>query len=86
VTEPAVPAKFSMIPDPDPGTPAISQEPVTLALPPQTSTSAVRILLVLVLCNRTRRPFGSDNFYEAIERLTGFDTRPGKPGRPAKKQ
>jgi len=36
--------------------------------------------------NRTGRPFGSDGFYEVIEKLTGCDTRPGNPGRPVKKQ
>ena len=36
--------------------------------------------------NRTGQPFGSDGFYEVIEKLTGCDTRPGNPGRPVKKQ
>ena len=34
--------------------------------------------------NRTGRPFGSDGFYEVIEKLSGCDTRPGNPGRPVK--
>ena len=36
--------------------------------------------------NRTGRPFGSDDFYTLVEKLTGFNVRPGKPGRPSKKQ
>jgi len=32
--------------------------------------------------NRTGRPFGSDDFYAVVEKLTGFDVRPGTPGRP----
>jgi len=36
--------------------------------------------------NRTGRPFGSDEFYTVVEKLTGFNVRPGKPGRPSKKQ
>jgi putative transposase len=36
--------------------------------------------------NRTGRPFGSDDFYAVIESLTGINTRPGKPGRPIKKE
>ncbi len=36
--------------------------------------------------NRTGRPFGRDHFYSVIEKLTGRDTRPGKPGRPARKK
>jgi putative transposase len=34
--------------------------------------------------NRTGRPFGSDEFYTVIEKLTGDNTRPGTPGRPKK--
>ncbi len=36
--------------------------------------------------NRTGRPFGPDDFYTVVEKLTGFNVRPGKPGRPSKKQ
>ncbi len=36
--------------------------------------------------NRTGRPFGSDEFYTVVEKLTGFNVRPGKPGGPSKKQ
>ena len=36
--------------------------------------------------NRTGRPFGSDNFYTVVEKLTGFNVRPGKPGRSSQKQ
>ncbi len=32
--------------------------------------------------NRTGRPFGADEFYAIVEKLTGRDTRPGRPGRP----
>ena len=35
--------------------------------------------------NRTGRPFGSDDFYSVVEKLTGHDTRPGRPGRPTSK-
>lgn len=35
--------------------------------------------------NRTGRPFGPEGFYTVVEKLTGCDTKPGKPGRPAKK-
>ena len=45
-----------------------------------------RLTDVLEEKNRTGRPFGSDDFYAVIERLTGIDTRPGTPGRPPKKQ
>jgi putative transposase len=36
--------------------------------------------------NRTGRPFGPDRFYSVVEKITGRDTRPGAPGRPAKKK
>lgn len=36
--------------------------------------------------NRTGRPFGPDDFYSVVEKLTGCNVRPGLPGRPAKKQ
>jgi hypothetical protein len=42
--------------------------------------------LLLEEKNHTGRPFGSDDFYYVVEKITGYDTRPGKPGRPAKKQ
>jgi putative transposase len=41
--------------------------------------------LLLEEKNRTGRPFGADDFYNVIEKLTGNDTRPGCPGRPRKK-
>ncbi len=36
--------------------------------------------------NRTGRPFGSDDFYSIVEKLTGCDTRLGYPGHPAQKR
>ncbi len=42
--------------------------------------------LLLEEKNRTGRPFGSDDFYAVVEKITGCDTRPGNPGRPAQKQ
>jgi len=36
--------------------------------------------------NRTGRPFGAAQFYSIVEKITGRDTRPGRPGRPAGKQ
>lgn len=36
--------------------------------------------------NRTGRPFGPDDFYTVIKKLTGINTRPGVPGRPPKKE
>ena len=36
--------------------------------------------------NRTGRPFGPDEFYSEIERITGVNTRPGSPGRRPKKE
>ena len=36
--------------------------------------------------NRTGRPFGSDQFYSIVEKITGRNTRPGTPGRPSKKK
>ncbi len=35
--------------------------------------------------NRTGRPFGADQFYSVVEKITGRDVRPGIPGRPPKK-
>ena len=53
---------------------------------PDFLSADTRLTDVLEEKNRTGRPFGSDDFYAAIERLTGIDTRPGTPGRPPKKQ
>lgn len=36
--------------------------------------------------NRIGRLFGSDDFYAVVERLPGFDVRPGTPGRPSIKR
>ncbi len=41
--------------------------------------------LLLEEKNRTGRPFGADEFYSVVEKLTGCDTRPGSPGRPTQK-
>lgn len=35
--------------------------------------------------NRTGRPFGPDIFYDVVKEITGRNTRPGEPGRPAQK-
>jgi hypothetical protein len=40
--------------------------------------------LMLEEKNRTGRPFGPDGFYSVVKKLTGCDTRPGRPGRPKK--
>ena len=41
---------------------------------------------VLTQKNRTGRPFGADDFYTVVEKLTGCDTRPSNPGRPVRKR
>lgn len=42
--------------------------------------------LLLEEKNRTGRPFGSEEFFEKIEEITGIDARPGHPGRPKKQR
>jgi putative transposase len=41
--------------------------------------------LLLEEKSRTGRPFGAEEFYAIVEKLTGCDTRPGFPGRPMQK-
>jgi len=39
----------------------------------------------LRLKSRTGRPFGAESMFTAVEKITGRDMRPGRPGRPKKK-
>ncbi len=49
-------------------------------------SSDSKLSLLLEEKNRTGRPFGPEDFFEEVEKITGIDTRPGVPGRPSRKQ